>query len=171
MSKELKSASLWVLLTILLLVGLAAAGAAMWLVDHRGSVKNSDAILAVLMLTFFVCWTWALMRYLRWRDQNISRVTRGHNMDDNSYTPANDYLAGTVYRLIPGAEYRVVQSFTDFYGGRFNQGELLRFKEQHFLPYHGGHTIVFEQKSLYLQETENAAILDNFSDYVERIER
>jgi len=92
-------------------------------------------------------------------------------MDDNSYTPVNDYLAGTVYRLIPGAEYRVVQSFTDFYGGRFNQGELLRFKEQHFLPYHGGHTIVFEQKSLYLQENENAAILDNFSDYIERIER
>ena len=171
MTTELKAASRWVFLSVLLIVGLVAACAALWLGDHRGSVKNSDVIIAVLMLTFFVCWTWALMRYLRWRDQNRSQMTRGNNMHDNSYTPPDDYLADTVYRLIPGAEYRVVQSFTDFYGGQFSQGEFLRFKEQHFLPYHGGHTIVFEQRSLYLQETENAEILDNFSNYIERIER
>jgi hypothetical protein len=80
-------------------------------------------------------------------------------------------LAGTVYGLIPGAEYRVVQSFTDYYGNQFQQGEFLRFKQRHFLPYHGGHTIVFEQKSLYLQETENEELLSNFSNYIERIER
>jgi hypothetical protein len=171
MSKEFKTAPPWVLLAGLLLAGLAAACAAMWLGDHRGSVENSDVFIAVLMLAFFFCWTGALMRYLRWRDRNTSKImTRGGNVPNNPFTPNLD-LPGTVYGLIPGAEYRVVQSFSDFYGGKFIQGEFLRFKERHFLPYHGGHTIVFEQKSLFLQEDESAEILDNFSNYIERIER
>ena len=64
-----------------------------------------------------------------------------------------------------------MQSFKDCYGNQFQQGEVLRFKERHYLPYHGGHTLVFEGRSLYLQETENAAILGNFSEYLARIER
>jgi hypothetical protein len=80
-------------------------------------------------------------------------------------------LDGTVYGLIGGGEYRVMQSFTDYYGNQFQRGEMLRFKGRHFMPYHGGHTIVFEGRSLYLQETENKAILANFSEYIARIER
>jgi len=83
----------------------------------------------------------------------------------------NEELAGTIYGLIPGAAYRVIQSFTDYYGNNFQQGELLHFRERHFLPYHGGHTIVFEGKPLYLQENENEELIANFSDYIERIER
>ena len=82
-----------------------------------------------------------------------------------------DELEGTVYALVPGGEYRVIQSFSDYYANQFQLGELLRFKERHFLPYHGGHTIVFDQKSLYLQDSENQELLANFSDYIERIER
>ena len=83
----------------------------------------------------------------------------------------NEELAGTIYGLIPGAAYRVVQSFTDCYGNEFQSGEVLHFRERHFLPYHGGHTIVFEGKPLYLQESENEELIANFSDYIERIER
>jgi hypothetical protein len=153
----------WLSLSILLLVGAAAAGVAFWLVDHRAEVRNSEVVIATLILIFFVCWTWALMRFLRWRDRR-----RGVTVGSAMYL---EELAGTVYGLIPGAEYRVFQSFTDYYGNQFQQGEFLRFKERHFLPYHGGHTIVFEQKSLYLQEDENAELIANFSDYIERIER
>jgi len=78
----------------------------------------------------------------------------------------HEALKGTVYGLIQGAEYQVMQNFIDYYKNEFQQGELLRFKERHFLPYHGGHTIVFEQRPLYLQEEENAAILSNFSEYI-----
>jgi hypothetical protein len=60
-------------------------------------------------------------------------------------------------------------SLTDYYGSAFKQGEVLRFKEQHFLPYHGGHTIVFDERSLYLQEEENADILAHFSSYVMKV--
>jgi hypothetical protein len=59
-----------------------------------------------------------------------------------------------------------MQTFIDYYKNEFQQGEMLRFKERHFLPYHGGHTIIFEQRPLYLQEEENAAILENFFEYI-----
>lgn len=82
-----------------------------------------------------------------------------------------DELQGTVCGLIPEGEYWVIQSFSDYYANQFQRGEVLRFKERHFLPYHGGHTIVFDEKSLYLQESANEELVANFSDYIERIER
>jgi hypothetical protein len=153
----------WLQLSILLLIGGVAAGIAFWLVDHRASVRNSAVIIAILLGTFFVCFSWALIKYLRWQDRR-----RGISVAGEAY---NEELAGTVYGLVPGAEYRVVQSFTDYYGNQFQKGEFLRFKERHFLPYHGGHTIIFEGKPLYLQESENKELLATFSDYIERIER
>jgi hypothetical protein len=80
-------------------------------------------------------------------------------------------LEGTVYGLTPGREYQVIQSFTDHYGNVFEAGERFRFKQRHFLPYHGGHTILFEERALYLQEDQNRDILDHFSEYIALIER
>jgi uncharacterized protein DUF3601 len=80
-------------------------------------------------------------------------------------------LEGTVYGLVQGVEYQVIQTFTDYYQNQFQQGELLRFKERHYLPYHGGHTIVFDQRSLYLQDDENAAIISNFAEYISRVDQ
>lgn len=57
----------------------------------------------------------------------------------------------------------------DYYGNSFNQGDVLRFRERHFLPYHGGHTVIFEERALYLQEKVNAEILDNFSEYIIKV--
>lgn len=153
----------WALLSVLLVVGFTSAAVALWLVDHRRIVANSEIIIAALMGTFFVCWSWALLRYLRWRDRRRAvAVVRPTYPDE---------LEGTVYGLVPGGHYRVIQTFTDCYANLFQRGELLRFKERHFLPYHGGHTIVFDQKALYLQESENEDLLANFSNYIERIER
>ena len=98
------------------------------------------------------------MLYLRWKERR-TLVTGVTPMD-------REELKGTVYGLVQGAEYQVMQTFTDYYNNQFQRGELLRFKERHFLPYHGGHTIIFEQRPLYLQEEENAAILSNFSEYI-----
>jgi len=75
-------------------------------------------------------------------------------------------LKGTVYGLKPGHQYQVIKSFKDFYGNSFERGEILRFRERHFLPYDGGHTVVFEERSLYLQEEKNQEILENFSEYI-----
>jgi len=148
---------------LLLLVGTGATALAYWLVDHRQAVPNSEVLVAVLAAVFFVSYTWAFLLYLRWRDQRRATMV---SMPFQS----NPNLEGTVYGLMPGREYQVMKSFMDHYGNAFEQGERLRFKQRHFLPYHGGHTILFDERALYLQEDQNSEILDHFSDYIALIE-
>jgi len=75
-----------------------------------------------------------------------------------------------IYTLEKGATYVVAKTFTDFYGNRFSPGEILTYAERHFLPYHGGHTIVFKERNIYLQEEENREIIDSFAQYLSRAE-
>ncbi len=84
--------------------------------------------------------------------------------------PARPDLKGTIYGLLPGRQYRVMQQFIDFYGNSFKQDELLKFKERHFLPYDGGHTVMFNERMLYLQEDKNKEILEKFSEYIAQVE-
>jgi len=72
-----------------------------------------------------------------------------------------------LYTLEPGVVYRVTKPFLDYYQNCFAAGETLTFVERHFLPYHGGHTIVFKEKSLYLQEDENAQFISTIDQYIE----
>ena len=65
-----------------------------------------------------------------------------------------------VYGLRPGATYRVIQEIRDYYGNVFPIGMELVFVGRYFLPYHGGHTIVFQPQTMYLQEEANADVLD-----------
>jgi hypothetical protein len=151
----------WALDALLLIIGAAAAGAALWLSARRAVVPGAEVIIAFLLGACFCSWTYGLLRYLRWRDTR--RVVA---MAQPTCTDSD--LEGTVYGLIPGSQYRVMQTFRDYYGNQFREGELLRFKERHFLPYHGGHTIIFEEQTLYLQEEVNAEILASFSRYISR---
>lgn len=150
---------------VLFLLGAAAFRFAFWLLDHRAEMPNPDIALAVSIGTFFVFFTGAFLLFLRWRD---SRRTIFVNRQPSTSLPKPE-LAGTVYGLIPGSQYQIKKSFTDYYGNTFEKGELLRFRERHFLPYHGGHTILFVERPLYLQEETNQEILDNFSDYIVQI--
>lgn len=72
----------------------------------------------------------------------------------------------SVYELEPGIVYIVLKPFFDHHGGAFAAGDLLTFESRHFLPYHGGHTIIFREKGLYLQEDDQAEILDNLVNYL-----
>jgi hypothetical protein len=151
----------WALLSVLLAVGAAAATGGLWLGWHPTVIPNSGVVIAGLLSAYFVCLTWALLRYLRWRDQR-----RAVGAVRPTYP---DEVDGTVYGMEAGGAYRVMQSFVDYYGNQFQRGEVLRFKERHFLPYHGGHTGIFDGRSMYLQEDQNQVILANFSDYLVRI--
>lgn len=71
-----------------------------------------------------------------------------------------------VYGLRPGQRFQVVRAFQDHYGNAFEAGEQLTFKSRDYLPYHGGHTVVFEEKTMYLQDEDNAAILGNLAAYL-----
>ena len=75
-----------------------------------------------------------------------------------------------IYSLVKGATYVVNKKFTDFYGNEFLPGELLIYAERHFLPYHGGHTIVFKDRNIYLQEDENKDFIDSFAEYLSRVD-
>jgi len=76
----------------------------------------------------------------------------------------------TIYTLEKGAAYAVTRAFTDFYGNAFSPGEVLTYEERHFLPYHGGHTIVFKERNIYLQEEANQDIIDSLAEYLSRAE-
>lgn len=143
----------------LLFIGACVIALGFWLIDHRLAIPNSNVAIAVLAGVFFVSFTWAFLRYLQWRGKGRSEVM-------SVPLQSNPDLEGTVYGMIPGRDYQVMKSFTDHYGNAFEQGERLRFKQRHFLPYHGGHTIVFEERALYLQEEQNQEILDHFSEYI-----
>ncbi|HEX8844463.1 MAG TPA: hypothetical protein VF791_07455 [Pyrinomonadaceae bacterium] len=75
-----------------------------------------------------------------------------------------------IYTMKTGATYVVNKTFTDFYGNLFSPGEMLTYVQRHFLPYDGGHTIVFKERNIYLQEEVNGEIIDSFADYLTRIE-
>lgn len=65
-----------------------------------------------------------------------------------------------------GAIYTVAETFTDFYGNGFTAGEKLTLARRRFLPYGGGHTIVFKERSLYLQQEANENILNWLGKYL-----
>lgn len=138
---------------------------AFWLINRPQGMQGSGIMIASFLGTFFVSYTWALFIYLRWRDRRRAAIVS--NLPQTA--PPRPNLEGTLYGLVPGSQYQVMNSFTDYYGNSFERGEILRFKERHFLPYDGGHTIVFDQRSLYLQEDKNREILDNFSKYIAQV--
>jgi len=73
-----------------------------------------------------------------------------------------------LYTLEKDASYVVTRMFTDFYGNVFSLGEVLTYSERHFQPYDGGHTLVFKERNIYLQEEENRGIIDSFAEYLSR---
>jgi hypothetical protein len=77
----------------------------------------------------------------------------------------------TVHWLMPGHVYCVGQGIADHCAQTFCAGESLRFIERHFVPYYGGHTIVFacpdgRERCMYLQEDDESDILDNLDVYL-----
>ena len=78
---------------------------------------------------------------------------------------------GTVNDLRAGRRYVVVQSFTDYHGDRFEAGERLTFRKCDYLPYHSGHTLEFEERTVYLQDEANADVLARIWAYIEPARR
>ena len=152
---------------LLLFVSLVFFAMVMWIMDNP--FPTSWNIIAVLMGLFFITFLWGFLRILRARDIKNSQLIQSRPSAPPPL-PTTE-TEGTVYGLYPGWEYIVVQSFTDYYGNIFEVNQKLKFKGRHFLPYQGGHTIMFEECSLYLQEDQNKNILDNFSSYIVKIKQ
>lgn len=78
---------------------------------------------------------------------------------------------GTVKDLRAGRPYVVVQSFTDYHGGRFEAGERLTFRRWDYVPYHDGYVVEFEERAVHLHGEQNADVLVRIWAYVEPARR
>jgi hypothetical protein len=141
--------------------GLVAAGGVALLMAFESLTRGGSAVvIALLMGVFFVTVSSALVLYLARREPRRAMAPQ-----PPPPPPVDPRAPLSIYTLQPATPYVVRQSFTDYYGNAFVAGERLTFRERHFLPYHGGHTIVFYEKSLYLQEQINSDLIDRFAEY------
>jgi hypothetical protein len=69
----------------------------------------------------------------------------------------------TVWDFTPGMIFRINRTFKDCYGQELQEGEVLHFLERDYLPYHGGHTLKFAEKTIYLSDNyeSDLPIIDN----------
>jgi hypothetical protein len=148
------------IITLLSIFGIGAFIQAFW------AVGQPVYITAIVMGVGLLCWGAAFFLYLRQRDQarEAAGLSRHYGAAPINHSSPTQELS--IYMLQPGVCYLVKQSFVDCFGNHFEQGQRLTFRKRHFLPYHGGHTIVFEERSLYLQEDQNRSIIDDFSRYI-----
>ena len=150
------------LITLLSIFGIGAFIQAFW------AVGQPVYLTVIVMSVGLLSWGTAFFLYLRQRDEareaaGLSASSHYGAAPINTGSPTQEL---SIYTLQPGACYVIKQSFVDCFGNHFEQGQRLTFRKRHFLPYHGGHTIVFEERSLYLQEDQNRSIIDDFSRYI-----
>jgi len=70
-----------------------------------------------------------------------------------------------VWNLKPGTVIRIVKTFRDCYGSEFAAGRILHFTHRNYLPYHAGHTVYFQEATIYLCDNdETSAIVQNHND-------
>ena len=63
----------------------------------------------------------------------------------------------TIWRLAPGAAIRIVKTFRDCYGAEFAEGTILHFTHRDYLPYHNGHTVYFQEATMYLCDNDDTS--------------
>ena len=61
--------------------------------------------------------------------------------------------------LIPGAAIRIVKKFRDCAGNDFAEGRILHFTHRNYLPYHSGHTVYFQEATMYLCDDDNTSLI------------
>lgn len=77
--------------------------------------------------------------------------------------------------LIPGQQYAVIKSFTDFDSIVHEVGETWIYQGTNFLPYDDGltlHVVVNNKEAVYRlqwREEEQGQIIEHFRDYVETV--
>ena len=148
-------------------------------VDHPAFLgPNATAILFGGMVASMALWGTAFFLFLCWRDRYAPPNTPRWSI---FFYPAAQIarrrfqaralLADRgVHGLEPGATYRVIKAFTDYYKNRFEMGTELAFIRSNFIPYHGGTTLQFSPRNIYLQDEVNSDILGHLDDYLERVD-
>ena len=90
----------------------------------------------------------------RWFRRKLIWSSVGRTLVRMGFTNAN----GTIGDLRQGQRYIVTQSFVDYSGSRFEAGETLTYRGQQYIDRYG-HAIEFDERTLNLNEKENAELL------------
>ena len=130
-------------------------------------VDPSSVVLFFIALAATVAVILAATIFARWLRTKIIWTPFGRWLCRLGFSRAN----GTIDDLRQGRRYIVIKNFVDHHGGRFEVGEGFTFLRKDYLPYHSGHAIFFEERTLYLQDEENAEILENIWAYLEPARR
>jgi Domain of unknown function (DUF3601) len=146
-------------------IALASVSFAFAHADRVAAAGGFGPIVAALV-SFLVFGIVGFFLLLRLRDARKPALASG--VPREPYLPESGLAAG-VYGLIPGAKYRVIRPITDCYGASFEAGEELTFVSRDYLPYHGGHTLVFRPRTMYLQDDENAGVLHALDTYLANV--
>ena len=68
----------------------------------------------------------------------------------------------SIWNLKPGTTVRIVKTFRDCADNEFSEGRILHFTQRNYLPYHSGHTIYFQEATMYLcDDDETGPIVEN----------
>jgi hypothetical protein len=150
-----------------LLTGSASALFVFAHLDHAAHLgPKGPLILGAAMLAFLLLFTTGFVLSFSRRDGRRAASTMKGHAQASKLTQRFGLKAG-VYGLVPGTAYRVIRLIKDCHGSDFAVGEELTFAHRDYLPYHGGHTIVFRQRAMYLQDEVNADLLNALDAYLE----
>jgi hypothetical protein len=69
----------------------------------------------------------------------------------------------------PGSKYRVLKRFKDYHDNGFEPDTILTFVDRDYFAHDGGHTVKFEETTMYLEDGENFDILRDFHLYFEKV--
>ncbi|MCA1633008.1 MAG: DUF3601 domain-containing protein [Acidobacteria bacterium] len=72
----------------------------------------------------------------------------------------------SIHTLEEGVIYMVTRPFTDYHQNNFTPGAKLTYAGRAFLPYHGGHTLFFKERNIYLQEDDDATLINSLHEYL-----
>ena len=142
---------------------------------------GSAGVLFAEMVISLACWMAGFLLFLRWRDRYappanplwaVFRPAASSARETKRARLATTAAEGArgLYGLEPGVTYRVAKSFTDYHDQQFEVGTELTFEGRDFLPYHGGHTLRFTPRKIYLQEVANGEVIARFDDHLVRAE-
>ncbi len=150
-------------------LGTAALGF-MWRFGHRVTTlgPHGDTIMVAVAVTLMLSYAAAAILYASWRGSQRLDISSPLNPGMDAETIRLGVKAG-VYGLYPGKSYRVIREIKDYYGTIFPVGMDLIFVRRDYLPYHGGHTVFFRPRPMYLQDEENADVLGALDQYLQAI--
>jgi hypothetical protein len=145
----------------------ASGGADILTPDVRMKVDMFSVVMFCVVMAGFLGVIFAVSAFANWLHNTAGRTPPSRLLRELGLPLSN----GTVYALKKGRRYVVKRSFVDHHGQRFEVGDGLTFVKKDYLPYHGGHTIFFEERTIYLQDEEQAEILQGLWDYLEPARR